>query len=217
MNIKDINNSHIDNLLSNFNNRDSHAFGNMYKMFYSELQNYTALIFRDTGEESSDIIQDIFMNIWSNESITFQSTSGFKAYIYTAIRNNFKNWVSKKHNAREYENTAIRDQQYSESNASVFSSTDIVESETYAILQSALNILPVESVKIFKLILQGYSTDEIAEQMGKQKRTIYNTKHKSINILKNYIFNKDSSNQKSRKRVINLNKKLLLLILVFCK
>lgn len=166
-------------LLKNFNSRDSRAFGDVYSMYYRELHNYAALVYRDTGEDSADIINDIFSNIWNNESLSFSGLEGIKAYIYTSIRNSFKNWISRKQSARKYQKVISDDRD------SIL--VDIIESEVYSIAEEAIGLLPKDCAEIFKLTIEGWSVDEIAEKLGKQKRTIYNKKYEAICILKSKL------------------------------
>lgn len=58
------------------------------------------------------------------------------------------------------------------------------EAEVFSFIPSALNILPLECAKSFKLFLEGWNIEEIAEQLGKKKSTIYNQKNDSLELLR---------------------------------
>lgn len=179
MNYNDENNISNLLLLKKFNSRDGRAFGSVYALYYNELHYFAAILYQKTEVDAGDVIQDISSNIWSNGDIQFASLEGIKSYLYKSIRNAFNNFIVKKTVVSKYENELRND----ENSLMV----DIVESETYTLLESVLGLLPSDCVEIFRLIFDGWSVDEIAEQLGKQKQTIYNKKSETIKLLKKKI------------------------------
>lgn len=166
-------------LLSRFNRRESVAFGNVYRLFYNELHYYSAILYRQTEVDAGDVIQDIFSNIWVNGDLQFKSLDGLKAYLYKSIRNAFNNYIQKRSVITKYENELRNN----EDSAMV----DMIESETYSLLEAALGMLPKDCAKIFQLLFDGWSVEEVAEKLGRKKRTIYNKKHETLTILKKKI------------------------------
>lgn len=179
MNYKDKNNPLNLQLLKRFNSRESDAFGEIYGLFYRELHYYTAILYRKTEIDAGDVLQDIFSNIWVNGNIQFGSLDGIKAYLYQSIRNAFNNHIAKKTVISKYENELRNNEDYA--------MVSIIESETYSLLEATMGGLPKDCAEIFRLIFDGWSVEEIAEKLGKQKQTIYNKKHQTISLLKEKI------------------------------
>lgn len=163
-----------DLLLSRFNKRDADAFGTIYSVLYKELHYYTATITHDTEIIPADIIHDIFINLWQSENMRFESVLNIKIYLFAAIKNNFRNYL-KHHKIKE---------KYKDHSMEVIHVTDVIESELYIMVQESLNLLPEECANVIKLLIEGYDTDDIAKLLGKKTQTIYNTKHKAINLLR---------------------------------
>lgn len=179
MNYKDKNNLSNLLLLKRFNSRESVAFGEVYCLFYNELHYYTAILYRNTEIDAGDVLQDVFSSIWVNGNIQFVSLDGVKAYLYQSIRNAFNNYIVKKAVISKYENELRNDEDYA--------MVSIIESETYSLLEATLGGLPKDCAEIFQLIFDGWSVEEIAGKLGKQKQTIYNKKHATITLLKEKI------------------------------
>lgn len=163
-----------DQLLSHFNKRDSDAFGTIYSILYKELHYYTATITHDTEIIPADMIHDVFINLWQSESMRFESVLNIKVYLFAAIKNNFRNYL-KHHKIKERYKTLSQEDIHI---------SDVVESELYIQVQESLNLLPEECANVIKLLIEGYDTDDIAALLGKKTQTIYNTKHKAVNILR---------------------------------
>lgn len=162
-------------LLSRFNDRDMDAIGEVYQLFYNELHAFADKVFHDTGITSADLIHDIFIAI-SRSSIRFDSLEGIKAYIYVAIKNRLKDYLAHNSHVKDYRRGYLENNDAFE--------TDIIETEYYSTMQYALGLLPEDSARIFRLFLEGWEAEEIAEFTGKNVRTIYNKKHEAIKKLK---------------------------------
>lgn len=166
-------------LVVKFNSRDSSAFEEVYLALYDELHYYTAGLYRDTRVESCDIVHDVFIALWDNKSIKFDEILNIKAYLYVSIRNRFKSHLTHIKCVDKYNDYVRSDEKYFE--------VDIIESEVLAQMHNILNILPRDSAEILSMMLKGWSIEEIAESMGKTKRTIYNKKSEAISFLRRKI------------------------------
>lgn len=76
-----------DNLLNRFNRRETEAFGEVYSLYYKELYLYSIRVYSGLGEDAKDVIQDVFLNIWTNKKLQFAVLADIKKYIYTSIKN----------------------------------------------------------------------------------------------------------------------------------
>ncbi len=60
-------------LLNKFNSRDSYAFGEIYCLLYKEFYYFTNTLYKDTTIEADDVIHDIFIYLWENKKIRYNS------------------------------------------------------------------------------------------------------------------------------------------------
>ncbi len=162
-------------LVSRFNRRDSAAFGEVYNILYKELHYYVATIYYGYEHSPSDIIHDIFIKLWSSKELKFTNLINLKVYMFSAVKNGFKNFL--RHN-----DVNERYKKHIESDKNDL--IEIIESEVYIQVQELLNMLPEEWSKILQLELEGWSTEDIAQLMNKKRQTIYNIKLKAIKTLK---------------------------------
>lgn len=171
---KDHNNSE-EALLKMFNSRDTNAFGAIYDILYREVHCFTASFYRNTTTDPQDIIQDVFMNIWQTKKLKFDRIKSIKTYIYVVVRNRFR---------MDYNHLKIvNDVNHKLSKDDDLFVIEAAEAEIFSFLPSALNLLPEECAKTFKLYLEGYETKEIAAILNKKESTIYTQKRDSIAIL----------------------------------
>lgn len=169
-------------LLHKFNMRDIVAFDSLYRMYYSELHFFACKLYRNTEIDASDVVQDIFVQIWQNKKIQFKEISKIKPYIYTAIRNGFLNYLE--HNktvVSKYNQHIIKNEDYFV--------VEIIESETFSAISEALDLLPKDCAEIFKAFIEGWDASEIADKLKCSKRTVYNKKNEAISILKQFLPN----------------------------
>lgn len=163
-------------LLKKFNNRERDVFGEIYDHYYKEIYYYTSSLYTNSGTDAKDVIQDVFLEIWQNRKLKFDSLKGIKSYIYFVIKNKFRmhyNHLKVVEKANRY----IADDRD-------FFIINAAEAEVFSFIPSVLNILPSECAKSFKLFLDGWNIEEIAEQLGKKKSTIYNQKNDSLELLR---------------------------------
>lgn len=171
-----------DDLLRKFNNGDKSAFSNVYMQLFDELNGFAKRLFYATEIDSKDLIQDIFMNVWSNKHLKFISLDHIKNYIYLAIKNKHTNFVKHKLCHEEYEKQVKEMNDY-QLNA-------VIETETISLLSLVDDLLPAQCSEVIKLFLSGYDAKEIAEKLGKSQYTIYHQRTEGIRILKRYTTSK---------------------------
>lgn len=169
-------------LVDRFNNRDNSAFEQVYRLLYNELYHFTMKICHDTPIIPNDIIHDIFIKIWEMKERKFANINNLKAYIFIAIKNQFRNYIDHKKSIEKY-NENLKIDKYN------FVS-EIVETETLSIINQAINVLPKECAKVFRLHLDGWQVKDIALHLGKSERTVYIQKQEAISLLKKKLNNK---------------------------
>lgn len=163
-----------DKLIQQFNNRNSSAFETVYLMFYREMRAYTAMLYRHTNIEPDDALHDVYLDLWVSKS-AFENTRKIKSYLYTAIINDFKNYLVHSKCIDKHKQIAEADENFG---------IDVFESELYSEVEMAINMLPHDFAEIVKLFVEGYKPAEIAKMLGRTQQNVYNMKHEAINILK---------------------------------
>ncbi len=159
-----------------FNKRDRNAFGDIYDMVYNELFLFTNSLYSATTIDPKDIIQDAFVKLWDRDGLVFKSVSEIKSYLYVSIKNSYK---------VHYNHQKVTDKAHHEiSKDEDYYIVQAAKAEVYSFIGKALNMLPAECAKIFKLFLDGYSVKEIADITGKRESTVYNQKNEAISILR---------------------------------
>lgn len=162
-------------LLEQFNDRKEAAFTKIYNLYFYEFLHLANKLFCGTVEQSEDVVQEIFINIWNNKKQKFDSLNGLKIYIYVCVKNRFRDYIKHlKHKETYHKSTSIED----------YLTVQIAESEVYSVIAESVNMLPEECAAVFKLHLDGWNVKDIAQKLGKTESTVYKQKTRSIEILK---------------------------------
>lgn len=172
-----------DLLLEYFNGRDSVAFGYFYQKLYNDLYYYTAKLYVDTEILPEDAIHDIFMSLWNAKHVKFENLYKLKAYLIISIKNRYRNFL-------DHQKSKNRYVKFCEDNQKQFE-TNIAEIEIISSINNAIELLPKECAKIFRLHIEGWEVKEIANRFGKAQSTVYAQKQKAIDILKQKLKNTD--------------------------
>lgn len=166
-------------LLKDFNNRNSDAFSYIYNNNYNEFHLYAASLYTGTTVEPKDAVQDVFLYILNNSSVTFKELINIKAYVIIMLKNRYKNYLQHMDCERRY-NEKLTDVD------STFE-IDVLENKLYTMIDQMLSILPKDNAEIIKLYIEGWKPEEIAEKLQKPIQTVYNKKSESISILRRKV------------------------------
>lgn len=163
-------------LIRRFNCREESAFEEIYGLLYQDLLYFSIKLFYHSGLIPQDVLQDLFMKLWIGKHISFNSLEHIKAYMYTSIRNSFKEYHSHQKVLGKYKQTVQNEEDR-------FTSY-IIETEVISELSRRPELFPTECAKVLKLYLEGWDIKDIAEKLGKSPSTIYTQRQEIILILK---------------------------------
>lgn len=163
-------------LLLKFNSRECFAFGQVYEQCFDEMIAFTTKLYKGTNVEAADMVQDVFINIWQAEGLTFENIRHIKAYAYASLRNKFKNYLTKQQSVERYNAMIAYDD-----DAYV---TEIIESEIYSFMQQSLKTLPKDCADIIRFHIEGWNIKEISEKLNISERSVFNKKKEAIDLLK---------------------------------
>lgn len=158
-----------------FNDRDPEAFCELYRMLYKEFIYFTSKYLSTPELNPNDVVHDVLIHIWQHEKNNFESIEHIKAYVMASLRNKCKDILLRSKSINQYRQSMLSDD---------YAVSAIVETETFSIIDHALDILPEECAKVFKLHLDGWNVNDIAEKLNKSKSTVYAQRNEAISLLK---------------------------------
>lgn len=126
-------------------------------------------------DQAKDIVQEIFIKIWFNDSVI----SNFPAYLNSAIRNQVFRLI-----AEQKKTSPFLDILY-EIPSLKGADSDMASEEFYKLYNFFISNLPPKRQHIFKLHFnENLTTKAIAEQMGITRKTVQNQLGKAIEQLR---------------------------------
>lgn len=181
-------------LVTKLNKGELTAFQQLYSQYYVPLCVYAKQYTR-IKEIAEEIVQDVFLNIWEHKG-QLKITVSFKAYLFTAIRNQCLNHL--KHlqviqEYNEYYTQLLKDAQDYYILSQETGDSILIANELEKSLMEAIDSLPDCCRKIFLMSrFEGLKHQDIADNLG----VTLNTVHKQMSIaldklriaLKNYNF-----------------------------
>ena len=146
-------------------------FDKYFRELYLPLGMFALRIVEDS-EAAEDLVAESFTKVWQRISESFE-IENFKAYMYTAVRNECLNYLKNKKETENIEN--IPD----------VSEETIDTSVRDAKIWKAIDELPPKCREVFLLSKRdGLSNEEIAEEMGISIKTVKNQMTKAFSRLR---------------------------------
>lgn len=154
-------------LLDLIKTEDKYAFSELYNRYKKPL--VSLALSKIDNEAVEDIVHDLFVKIWTNRD-QIQINLQFKAYIYRALRNKILDFIAHQSHERKYLDSLI------EYHTNYQDSTDyhIREKQFLLELDRLMFKYNHNDKEILNLRMQGYSNNEIAEQLGLSEKPIRN-------------------------------------------
>jgi RNA polymerase sigma-70 factor (ECF subfamily) len=146
---------------------DQAAFTVLFDAYKDRI--YTiALRLTDSTTVAEEIVQDVFLQIWLKRD-TLTAVDHFKAYLFTATRNQVFNVLKRLARHRAVAGELALD------TATERSDTDtlLLDKEYQAILREAVEQLPPQQQQVYRLMKeQGLKRDQVAEQLSISPQTV---------------------------------------------
>ncbi|SEM85761.1 RNA polymerase sigma-70 factor, ECF subfamily [bacterium A37T11] len=168
-----------DQLIALLKQGDESAFNEIYLRYYDFLITYS---FKLTGDEqeSKDIVQDLFVNLWTNRLKT-EITGKLFSYLHQGVRYGFLYRERGKNSTTRFQE-GLKHFLKRENNAV---DNYILEKELIARLEKLAMTLPGKTGKVFLMTHFGnYSPEEIAKAMGINERTVKNLLSQAVKNMK---------------------------------
>ncbi len=173
-------------LLQRFNQGDEQAFNEVFKLHYRSLCYYMHK-FPMSYEEAEDIVSETFIKIFTivRGGKQFKSTDHIKNAIFIMSRNAAINHLNlvKRRSGYIKDFLILAGQENHDD-----SRNHRVETELLQCIYEAVETLPAECKKIFKLFyLREYSSREVAARLNLHPQTVRNQVNRAITLLKKYL------------------------------
>lgn len=166
-------------ILKQFRANDKNAINRLYELYSGKLYRF-AFSYLKTEEDSLDVIQTVFLNLWDKRKQLKEDTN-LEAYLFTITKNAvisiFRKKVQEKNYLEHLRHTAIVSHNHTE------------EQYDYEVLsekiRELIEELPEQRQRIFKLDKEkGLSNKEIAEKLNISVKTVEDHKLKAKRFIK---------------------------------
>ncbi|WP_207514333.1 RNA polymerase sigma factor [Longitalea luteola] len=161
---------------------DSDAFLELYNHYHPALYHFV-LRFVKSPAIAEDVLQDVFLKIWEIRSRIDPALS-FKAYLYRICRNSvFK--LLKKIAVDEHLRLQVM-QQFTQSVADA--DLKVLWQQYEEILQAAINRLPPQRQKVFRLCREdGKTYEQVAEELGISRNTVKEHMILAMKLIREHV------------------------------
>lgn len=161
---------------------DSTAFDLLFEQYSSKLF-YFVNKYLNIREESEEIVQDVFLNIWKHRK-EIRSEEAFKSYLYKIALNNIRNYFIKKQVQEKHKQFIA--QEYLIENDPAHDEPDY--EAVIKRVDKLIEQLPEKRREIFLLSRkEGLDVSEIAQYLGISESTVKNQISSAIAFLKGEV------------------------------
>jgi RNA polymerase sigma-70 factor, ECF subfamily len=168
------------------------SFELLYYKFYKRLCLYTYSIVSDQYL-TEEIVQELFIRLWQKKESIY-ITGSLKSYLFKAVHNESINAIKKKLSDKNSVNQILPEKQWQSikdiMNYDAYILEQIEAQETETKINAAIELLPPQCKKIFKLSrINNLSTSEISIKLNISTHTIRRQLQNAIQkILQNLHF-----------------------------
>ncbi len=172
------------NIITDFNKGDPKAFNRVFSLYYARIR-YFAFKLTGSKEDSEDITLESFSKLFERYR-DFETEANIRAFLYVAARNAGFNFLRRQQRVQTGK-AEIRYLQQDE-----FADPVQVEVELISMIYKAIESLPAERKKVFKLLyIDGLKIAGVAEQLGISVNTVKSQRAKAIMALQGILGNKE--------------------------
>ncbi|WP_231458955.1 MULTISPECIES: RNA polymerase sigma factor [unclassified Pedobacter] len=158
--------------------RDKAAFEEIYERFNGLLFIYAFKLVTDK-EDARDIVQEIFVYLWSNQNIKIKSQ--LSSYLYTAIRYKVFDWLDKNKSKSNY---LLSLGDFAEQ-GNCITEDYLREKEFASIIEKEVSLLPPKMRQIFEMSRQQHlSQKEIAQLLHLSDKTVKKQMSNALKVLR---------------------------------
>jgi RNA polymerase sigma-70 factor (ECF subfamily) len=142
----------------------------------------TALKYLKSESASEEIVQDIFLKLWTKRA-ELPNVQNFNGFLFTMARNAILDKLRRLANEKTAQTILSKQQSFTDN-------TDhrVLDNQYQQILEQAIDQLSPQQKQVFRLAkVEGYSYKEIAEELGISVLTVKVHMNKALQSLRDYL------------------------------
>ena len=145
---------------------DRESFNQIFRKFYAPLVRFCIRFVAD-GDIAAEIVQDLFVKLWSNrERLTFNTS--FESYMLTSVRNSAITYINKERAHAEANMRVYLGESDNTDPSETLQSNNLEES-----YRQILKVMPEKRREVFLASrFEGLKYAEIAQKMGISQKTV---------------------------------------------
>lgn len=160
------------------------AFEKMFFGYYASLCRFSKG-YVGTADTARDVVQEVFVKIWSNREDFFIHTS-VKAYLFQAVRNRSLNELQKRKRYLAFEEEYLEQAELDEISITESKREDLTKK-----IWEIVDEMPEKRKAVFTLYREhGLSYKEIAAILGIKRKTVENQMGRALNFIRERLENK---------------------------
>lgn len=169
-------------LVARLKDGDPKAFEILFDQYSNKLYHFVNK-YLDNKEESEEIVQDVFLNLWRHKK-EIRSIEAFKSYLYKIALNNIRNFFTKKHVREKHKQLIAQEYLFAnESEPEKLNYEKVIRKVDELIEQ-----LPKKRREIFLLSRkEGLDISEISKYLGISESTVKNQITSAVSFLKGEV------------------------------
>ncbi|MGJ8550710.1 RNA polymerase sigma-70 factor [Winogradskyella wichelsiae] len=134
-------------------------------------------------DKAKDVVQEVFIKIWERDT-PYPNFYAIKALLYKAVKNRCLDYLKSKYHRRMVQSPDI---DFDHMLSDDFFYTQLILTDTYAQLETAIKQLPKKSEAVIRLTLNAYTNKEIAEELSISKNTVKSQKRIAYKKLRHAL------------------------------
>lgn len=162
-------------------NRGKSQFDVVFRQLYQPLC-YFAFNYLKDRDLAEDVVQNVFLNLLNSDQI-FESDNHLKQYLYKSVRNACLNEINRLSIHEEILEKIRPDESQADNDADFFQA--VVRTEVYREIIDAIESLPRESKRIFKMAyINNMDNQEISDKLAISINTVKSQKNNAKKRLR---------------------------------
>lgn len=157
----------------------------IFERFYHPLCFYAKKYLKD-DDDIQDTVQEIFVTLWEKK-LSFPNEYALKAYLYSSVYHACLDRIKLSDIHKKHQDYILTAQDETDSQNYL---TDWIETEVLSELFQAIENLPPECCKVFKLsYLEGFSLEEVAQKLDISIHTVKSQRARAKKLLQENLKN----------------------------
>ena len=158
----------------------------IYDEYYRPLCFYASKYTKDL-DSAKDIVQQVFVKLWELNSLDFENDYALSAYLYSAVYRSCLNTINQDKTHKSHHRIILKESSDIDSKNYI---NDRIESEVLWQIFQAIDTLPVECRRIFKMsYIEGLTISQVAEMLNISEHTVKSQRARAKQLLADRLKN----------------------------